>query len=202
MLRAFCARDARFTCLYLAAPATLRSVSTRDFPRVTRLRNRSVSRYDIRDDWPITSVYRYEKLTFIGAQAGAKIDPRRGNALRVSPRVIPDIAGVFLSRDDHWRASRWTVIISVTVWLNTKVEFRRKSEFSTWATRRACIVRRSRRKKKENRWKHARVLRVESKCKALEVAFLFFFLFFCFFWHEVQVSQLFGIYFGRCSRGR
>lgn len=91
--------DALYLPTYLHA--TLRSVSRRDFPRVTRLRNRSVSRYDIRDDWPIAGGTVIKNWCLL-AHKSAKIDRRQGNALRVSPRVILDIATVFLSRDDHW----------------------------------------------------------------------------------------------------
>lgn len=51
----FCGRTcASCTMHFTYIHAASRSASTCDFPRVTRLRNRSVSRYDdIQDDWPI-----------------------------------------------------------------------------------------------------------------------------------------------------
>lgn len=68
-----CAARALYTMRFTYM-STSRSTSRRDFPRVIRLRNGSVSRYgDIRDDWPITARYRYKKLTLIGIQNRPKL---------------------------------------------------------------------------------------------------------------------------------
>lgn len=92
--RALRAHDA----LYLHAAS--RSASTRDFPRVTRLRNRSVSRYDdIQDDWPIAVSVPLWKIDSYWRTNWPKLTRGR---LRVARTSFAMQSQCFLSYNEYW----------------------------------------------------------------------------------------------------